>query len=150
MRFLSLFLIFIITLFLSNCKKTELTPTSDLTIKAGFMCGWGSGEDSLVISQTRVTYVYYIPAQSQLPVINKSRPVSESEWTEIINDINLNDFVKLNYQSCNICVDGCDEWISIQDENISHSIRFDKGKQIDTISKLQTKLAELRSEFSKK
>ena len=150
MRLLSLFLIFITTLFLSNCEKTELTPTSDLTIKAGFMCGWGSGEDSLVISQTRVTYVYYIPAQSQLPVINKSRPVPESEWTEILNDINLNDFVKLNYQSCNICVDGCDEWISIQDENISHSIRFGKGQQIDTISKLQTKLAELRSEFSKK
>ena len=150
MRFSSLFLILTTIFALSNCKKTELIPTSNLTIKAGFICGWGLGEDSLIISQTLIKYVYYIPAQSHFPVINKSRSVPESEWTEILNNINLDDFVKLNYQSCNICVDGCDEWISIKDDILSHSIRFDKGLQIDTISKLQAKLAESRSEFSKK
>jgi hypothetical protein len=126
-----------------------MTPNSDLIIKAGFMCGWGSGEDSLEISQTKIKYVYYIPAQSSIPIINKSRSVPESEWTEILNDVNLDYFVKLNYQSCNICVDGCDEWISIQDDKISHNIRFGKGLQIDTINRLQNKLAELRAEFSK-
>lgn len=150
MRHSTILLMLIAIFVISNCKKSELTATSELTINAGFMCGWGSGEDSLVISQNKISYVYYIPGQSQLPVIRKSRAVSESEWTEILNDVNLDDFDKLSYQSCNICVDGCDEWISIQDDNFSHSIRFGKGLQIDTINKLQTRLAELRAEFSKK
>jgi len=122
---------------------------SDLIIKAGFMCGWGSGEDSLEISQSTIKYVYYIPSQSRVPIINKTRSVSVSEWTEILDIVNLEEFLRLNYQSCNICVDGCDEWISIQDDNLSHNIRFGKGFQIDTISRLQTKLAELRAELSK-
>jgi hypothetical protein len=146
----SVILLILITFFvLLSCKKSELAPNSDLIIKAGFMCGWGSGEDSLEISQSRIKYVYYIPSQSRVPIINKSRSVTESEWTQILNIINLDDFVKLNYQSCNICVDGCDEWISIQDDKISHNIRIGKGSRIDTISKLQNKLAELRAEFSK-
>jgi len=147
---LSVKYLLLITFFvLLGCKKTELTPNSDLIIKAGFMCGWGSGEDSLEISQSEIKYVYYIPAQSRVPIINKTRSVSESEWTEILNIVNLDNFVKLNYQSCNICVDGCDEWISIEDDKISHNIRIGKGYQIDTINKLQNKLAELRAEFSK-
>jgi hypothetical protein len=131
-----------------GCKKSELTSNSDLIIKSGFMCGWGSGEDSLEISQTTIKYVYYIPSQSRVPIINKSRAVTESEWKQILEIVNLDDFVKLKYQSCNICVDGCDEWISIEDDEISHNIRFGKGSQIDTISRLQNKLAELRAEFN--
>ena len=132
-----------------SCKKSELTPNNDLIIKAGFVCGWGSGEDSMEISQTMIKYAYYIPAKSFTPIINKTRPVPDSEWTEILNDVNLDDFIKLNYQSCNICVDGCDEWISIQDDKIYHKITFGKGSIIDTISRLQNKIAELRTEFNK-
>jgi hypothetical protein len=141
----------VLTLFFafSGCKKSGLTPGSDLIIKAGFACGWGLGEDSLEISKTMVKYVYYIPAKSHEPVINKTRAVSDSEWTEILSDINLDDFVKLNYQTCNICVDGCDEWIFIQDDIISHNIRFNRGEKIDQINKLQNKLEQLRTEFSK-
>ena len=149
MRPLSFFLILATFFVLLNCKKSPMTPNSDLIIRAGFMCGWGSGEDSLVISQTKIKYVYSIPAQSAIPIKNKSRPVSESEWAEILKDVDLDNFLKLNYQSCNICFDGCDEWITIQDDKISHNIRFGKGSQIDTISRLQNKLAELRAEFSK-
>lgn len=144
-----IFLILITFFVLIGCKKSELTPNSDLSIKAGFMCGWGSGEDSLEISKSEIKYVYYIPAQSRVPIIDKTRSVSEREWKEILDIVNLEGFVKLNYQSCNICVDGCDEWISIQDDEISHNIRFGKGSQIDTINRLQNKLAELRAEFSK-
>lgn len=133
----------------SGCRKSELKPGSELIIKAGFACGWGSGEDSLEISKTTIRYVYYIPAKFREPVINITRPVTDSEWTEVLNDINLDDFVKLNYQSCNICVDGCDEWISIKGDQVSHEIRFAKGLNIDPIGKFQNKLAQLRAEFNK-
>jgi hypothetical protein len=52
-----------------------------------------------------------------------------------------------NYNACNICVDGCDEWISIKNNSVSHQIRFGLGQKIDSKKPLQDLLAELRSEF---
>jgi hypothetical protein len=146
-------LIFLLLIFLVGCKKQENYPVfkeeSPLKIKAGFMCGWGSGEDSLYISNTVIKYVYYVPAKSLLPKFKQTRATTEAEWINILNALDLNKFIKLNYNSCNICVDGCDEWISIQDDLISHQIRFGYGSKIDSICDLQTILAQFRSEFSK-
>lgn len=132
-----------------SCKNSDsyLTDNSDFVIKAGFICGWGAGEDSIEISQTGIKYVYYVPRQSQKPQITKSRSISGSEWIEIMKAVNMDDFVKLDYQTCNVCFDGCDEWIFIEKDKVSHEIRFDKGATIDTISKLQLKLRQLRAEF---
>jgi hypothetical protein len=82
-----------------------------LVIKAGYMCGWGSGQDSLIISSKMIQYVYSVPANSQIPEVNKARPTTPAEWNNILNSINFNNFLNLHYNSCNICVDGCDEWI---------------------------------------
>ena len=144
-------LILVLTVFFifSNCRRSDLSPESDYIIKAGFACGWGSGEDSLLISRTSIRYVYYIPAKSHDPVINKTRAVSDGEWIEILNDFNLQEFLKLNYQSCGICVDGCDQWISIKDDNLSHSIQFPLGFKIDPISKFQDRLSQIRAEIRK-
>jgi hypothetical protein len=139
----------------SACERSSInidpphTTGSGLIIKAGFECGWGSGMDSLEISRTAIKYVYYVPAHSSVPTINKSRSVSAEEWREILNDVSMDEFLKLNYNACNICVDGCDEWILILDDGISHKITFGKGSEIKSISKLQKKLAELRTEFNK-
>ena len=146
--FLSLFLVFY------SCKKPVVlndntqTPDTGLIIRAGFVCGWGSGTDSMEISQTRIKYKYYIPSRSNEAVIIKTRSVPETEWAEILSDVNTDDFIRLNYNTCNVCVDGCDEWILIKNGKLSHQITFGKGFEIDTISKLQNKLAELRAEFN--
>ena len=144
----------LITLFsfcLLACNKTKDSPainvSSSMVIKAGFMCGWGSGEDSLIISSTMIKYVYSVPAKSLVPEINKTRPTTTTEWKTILNSININNFINLNYNSCNICVDGCDEWISIKNDSISHQIRFGLGFKIDSIKQLQNILSQLRSEF---
>lgn len=148
-----LLLIILFSFFLIGCSKTENNPTikenNSLIIKAGFMCGWGSGEDSLIISNTTIKYVYSVPAKSQIPEINKSRQTTTTEWNNILNSINFSNFLNLNYNSCNICVDGCDEWIFIKNNSISHQIRFGLGYKIDSIKPLQDILAQLRSEFRK-
>ncbi len=135
---------------LFSCNRNELNQTnsSNLVIKAGFICGWGSGTDSIEISQSSIKYNYYIPAKSLQPQINETKGISNSEWTEIESDADLTGFVKLQYQSCNICFDGCDEWIFIQNGDLSHKITFSKGRKIDSISSLQTKLAQIRAEFN--
>ncbi len=146
-------LILIILACLGGCEKQEKSgidkEESALKIRAGFMCGWGAGEDSLYISNTVIRYVYSVPAQSSLPKINMSRATTEDEWVNILNSLDLDNFVKLNYNSCGICVDGCDEWIKIQEDNISHQIRFGLGLTIDSISNLQSLIAHYRAEFKR-
>jgi hypothetical protein len=132
------------------CKKTDSNPidNTELIIKAGYVCGWGTGTDSIEISESGIKYVYYIPSISQQPKISKTRPISDVEWSEILGEVNMDDFVKLKYQTCNVCVDGCDEWIYIQKDKITHKITFGQGLKIDTISKLQDKLSQLKKEFN--
>jgi hypothetical protein len=140
-------------IFPTGCKKSDHDPflkdSSSLRIDAGFACGWGTGADSLIITKSSIKYLYWIPAESLQPIINKTRSVSDTEWTSIVNSVNLNDFQLLNYNSCNICVDGCDEWIAIKTDQMSHQIRFAKGLKLDSIKTLQNKLDQLRSEFTK-
>jgi hypothetical protein len=147
----NLILIFIFSFCLIACNKTELSraksENTSMVIKAGFMCGWGSGEDSLIITSTIIKYVYSVPAKSQIPEINKERQTSTSEWNNILSSINFDNFLNLNYNTCNICVDGCDEWISIKTDSMSHQIRFGLGRKIDSIKPLQDILSQLRSEF---
>jgi len=145
--------IFLMLACLVGCEKQEKSSInkeeSSLKIRAGFICGWGAGEDSLYISNTVIKYVYSVRSQSKIPKINKTRVTTDAEWVDILNSLDLENFVKLNYNSCGICVDGCDEWIKIQDDQISHQIRFGLGSKIDSISDLQTLLAQYRSEFQR-
>ena len=129
------------------CDNCPFDDNPNLIIKAGFACGWGLGEDSLKISRSEIKYIYYVPAESLQPKIKETRDVTESEWLEIENAVNIDAFLKLNYNSCNICVDGCDEWISIQSDRVNHSIRYSKGLQIESIEKLQNIIAQIKSEF---
>jgi hypothetical protein len=105
----SIFLFVSLFLVLSACRKPivltgpDQNTDSGLIIRAGFVCGWGSGTDSLEISQTTIKYVFYVPSRSDIPIINKARSVSDKEWLEIVNDINTDCFSELNYQSCNVC-----------------------------------------------
>lgn len=144
-------LIILIPICLIACNKTNDNPmikeNPSLVIKAGFMCGWGSGEDSLIISSTVIKYVYSVPAKSNISEILKTRHTTTTEWNDILNSVNISNFLNLNFNSCNICVDGCDEWISIKNDSISHQIRFGLGFKIDSIKPLQDILSQLRSEF---
>ena len=151
---LTLIFFLIIPVALLSCIKTDLnigshkSTSSGLTVKAGFVCGWGSGTDSLEISSSEIKYSYYVPSSSSGAVIKKSRSVSETEWTEILTAVNKTEFARLDYQTCNVCVDGCDEWISVEQDTFSHKITFGKGFAIESISNLQSKLASLRAEFN--
>lgn len=133
-----------------SCKNSslDLIDPSDLKIKAGYICGWGSGIDTLEIANQTVRYVYYIPRQSMQAQISKTRKLSDQEWAEIKKSINWSQFNLLSYKTCNVCFDGCDEWIAVQNGALSHQITFTRGLKIDTINALQAKLAQLKTELS--
>jgi hypothetical protein len=143
-------LYFTLVILLISCKTEDKIQSinTNLLIKAGYVCGWGSGTDSLKISKTGISYSFYIPSQSAKPQIMKSRSISDAEWSEILKCVRLDEFTRLNYNTCNVCFDGCDEWISMQSDQNFHKITFNKGLKIDTIGQLQLKIASLRSEFN--
>jgi hypothetical protein len=148
---ISIFLIILLSVCLISCKKPDNISlnkeNSPMVIKAGFACGWGSGEDSLIISSTTIKYVYSVPAKSHVPEINQTRFTTSTDWKNITNAINISNFLKLNYNTGYIAVDGCDEWISIKNDSVSHQIRFGLGFKIDSIKPLQDLLSQFRSEF---
>ncbi len=143
--------IIIMLTFISGCNKKNMESGSSdsLIISAGYACGWGAGEDSLIITTNSIKYLFLIPAQSREPKINKTIALSGAELDSIKQSVNYEEFQKLNYNTCNICVDGCDEWITLYSERGSHRIRFSMGERIGSISALQDKLAEIRSKFNK-
>ena len=147
-------LIVCFSLFLSipfTCARhdDQSAEGKEMRIEAGFACGWGSGEDSLMLESSGVKYSYYVPSSSPLPRISVSRAMTDSEWSEIEAAVDFTTFLKLDYNTCNICVDGCDEWITINRFEKAHSIRFTKGQQIEGISALQDIIARYRNEFNK-
>jgi hypothetical protein len=150
---ISIYLTILLSVCLISCHKPDNISlnkeNSSMVIKAGFSCGWGSGEDSLIISSKTIKYVYSVPAKSHDPEINQTRFTTTTDWQNITNAININNFLKLNYNTCNICVDGCDEWIYIKNDSVSHQIRFGLGLKIESIKPLQDILSQLRSEFRK-
>jgi len=143
-----LFVALLICCLIAGCTKEDPGQSDDLIIKAGFQCGWGTGTDSIVITRTTIKYTYYVPRESQQPKISKTRAVPVSEWIEIQSCVNWQAFNKLDYNSCHVCVDGCDEWISLEEGKTFHKITYGKELAIDSIIKLQTKLSGLRKEFT--
>ena len=141
--------IFSILLNSSARTKTTQYEDSDLTIKAGYICGLGSGQDTLTITEKKESYVFYVPRKSNKPEIKKSRTLTEKEWKEILSSFDMNDFLKLNYNICNVCIDGCDNWISVHSIKINHRLSFNYGMEIDSLKNLQVKLSQLRAEFQK-
>ncbi|MFL0162505.1 hypothetical protein [Aquirufa salirivi] len=146
----NLVLLVCICLGIFSCKNSTPDPLneSNFKIKAGYICGWGAGIDTLEIVNQTVRYVYYVPRNSLKPQLTKSRKLSDLEWAEIRNVVNWSQFKLLKYKTCNVCFDGCDEWIAIQNGDLSHQITFTKGLKIDTISPLQSKLAQLKTELA--
>jgi hypothetical protein len=143
-----LILLSLIVLF--SCEKAGheiVKADGDVILEAGYACGWGAGEDSLVITQTQVKYLYYVPQKSSHAVIETTRAITSSELTEIKNAIDMPTFNNLDFNTCNICFDGCDEWITLYEGDVSHKIRYSYGQQIESIAKLQGIIARIKAEF---
>jgi hypothetical protein len=148
------YIIFCITFLLSvpfTCNRQEpaaVVNDSAMKITAGYVCGWGSGEDSLVITSDKISYRFFVPASSSKPSVSQLRLLTTAEQEAIRNAVDFKTFSELEYNTCNVCVDGCDEWIIIKYLQTTHEIRFSKGQQINSVSALQAILLNFRKEFN--
>ncbi len=55
---------------------------------------------------------------------SKISHMEKSEWDKLTGIIDFEEFNNIHLNTCNVCVDGCDKWITHQERILFHKIRF--------------------------
>ncbi len=108
----------------SESKEDEL-ESSDFVIKTGTVCGWCAQNDTLTIDGKDVRYVNFTQCSTTNPSVSKTGRLETAALELLLSTLDYPEFKKLDLNSCNVCVDGCDDWISIKNGAETHTIRFD-------------------------
>jgi hypothetical protein len=137
--------IFVLSLFW-GCDQSE-NEAEELQIEFGSVCGWCAGEEFITVTSSQLSYYKNIPCGDDKGTTRKSRKITASEWNEIIASFNIEDFKTLNYNTCNVCADGCDEIIRITENGNLHEIRYSPSDEIQETKKLEQFLAEILDEM---
>ena len=124
--------LFIITVITSvfSCTYVSLEDrnnNSDLIIKTGTVCGWCTVNDTLTITQNSVRYVNYAKCSTNKPSMEKNDKITAVELNALLGKLDFAELKKLDLNACNVCVDGCDDWISFENGTETHYIRFTRN-----------------------
>ena len=139
--------------FIFSCEKDKPVTekkSNDIQIAIGTACGWCGGNDSLLITNDKMYYNYNTPCDNKHYV--KTSITAPAEWNNLLDLIALNDFQEININTCNVCADGCDTWISITNASFSHKIRFGYSDSavLHQIQPFMTQLDSIRTQFRNK
>jgi len=141
-------LLFVLSLLLfSACEKEELKAKDNFIIEFGSVCGWCAGEEKITVTESKVEYFREIPCGENAGKTELSRSFSSEDLNDLLGSFEYEHFLSLNYNTCNVCVDGCDEFIVITKDGETHEIRYNPGIEIEGIEGFQEKLEELLSGF---
>jgi hypothetical protein len=105
-----------------SCNKDNDKETPGLTIVYGSACGWCAGIDSLIITESGLNYRKMHTCDHH--AFSKVTHIGKSEWDKLNASFSREDFDAIHLNSCNVCVDGCDLWITVRDGSYFHKIRF--------------------------
>ena len=97
---------------------------SDLLIKTGTICGWCSRNDTLTIQGNSVRYVNYTQCNNTQPAVEKNSQISAGEIKALLSLLDFSELKKLDLNTCNVCFDGCDDWIYFRNGHNIHYIRY--------------------------
>lgn len=123
---------FIITViaFAFSCTYDSLddkSNDSDLIIKTGTVCGWCTVNDTLTITGNSVRYVNYANCSANKPSVEKNGQLNDGDLDALLAKLDFTELKKLDLNSCNVCFDGCDEWIFFSNGVENHYIRFSEN-----------------------
>jgi hypothetical protein len=133
---------------LNGCKKEVIYSKANCIIEFGSECGWCAGQEFITITSFTIEFEKTIPCGENQGTEKKSKSITSTKWDSIRSSFDYSLFKTLEYDECNVCVDGCDEIIRITKNDESHQIRYSPEKQIEEIEELRQILAELLSEFN--
>jgi len=123
-KYLISILVLILICFSCTEKTSEDDSRSDIIIKTGTVCGWCTLNDTLTISGKNLRYVNYANCSNTKPSVEKSGELSNSDFDALLKLLDFEELKKLELNSCNVCADGCDDWIFYKNGSDSHTIRF--------------------------
>jgi len=135
---------------LISCDENEIELKEDFKIEYGSVCGWCAGEEFITVTSSQIEYYRNIPCGDNKGTTQKSRKISASEWNEIISSVDYSKFKKLEYNTCNVCADGCDEIIRITENNNDHEIRYSVSDEIEEVKKTRQILSALLENMREK
>lgn len=145
--FVAAFIVFDLSCTYHFIEGTE--TGADVLIKTGTVCGWCSKNDTLTISETRVNYVDYKNCSTTNPAVNKSGQLTTAELNELLGKLDFDELKKLELNSCNVCADGCDDWISYKNGSQTHTIRFSRNDpKLAPIKDFVDQLNVIKSRYS--
>ncbi len=127
---------------LFSCSD-EIVIQEDYTIKFGSECGWCAGQEFITVSSTKVEYEQNIPCGDDQGTIEKSMDFCSCEWNDLNASFDYSLYKKLDYNTCNVCADGCDEIIIITEDGSSHELRYSFSDKVEGMEDLRQKLTEL-------
>jgi hypothetical protein len=113
-----------IVLVISSCSDKVKDETSDFTIKYGSECGWCGGQEYITVTISSIEYERNIPCGENEGISRKGKNLTKNEWAEITDSFDYSLFKILEYNECNVCVDGCDEIIRIIENGVSHELLY--------------------------
>lgn len=144
MKAIKLFILIFLSILIVSYEAEE-NPKMVITI--GTTCGWCAGTDSLVITKNKTTYTLAAICNKSGKTISKSTP--DSIWQNLNSLYEQSKFKTININTCNVCVDGCDTWIRVQNGDFIHKIRFGSSQDIvlASISEFVEKLDYLKNEY---
>ena len=122
---------------------------ADIVIKTGQQCGWCGGMDSLTITKLNGSYAYDSPCP-EIADKKRNAKTDSTEWNELLATFDWNEFNQVQVETCAVCTDGCDTWISVEENHQTHTIRFTEySTEIEPIRPFVEKLHAVIEEFRK-
>lgn len=133
----------------ASSERCYIDPAKyDLVIKTGTMCGWCGGQDSMIITYERTNYGWDDPCGDK--DIFKSEKTDSTAFLHLLQLLDFETFKSIEVNSCNVCADGCDDWIQIKLNGQSHYIRYGYADTaiVDPIKPFIQKLEEIKSAYT--
>jgi len=126
-KFLLIGVVFIVAFACTYDSLDDKSSDSDLIIKTGTICGWCSVNDTLTITRNSVRYVNYANCSTSKPSVEKMGELNAAEFDALLAKLDFAELKKLDLNSCNVCFDGCDDWIYFRNGSEDHYIRFTRN-----------------------
>ena len=140
-------LIILVFLVIGSCNNSEVPAYENFKIEFGSMCGWCAGEEFITVTHSEIKYIRNIPCGEGKGTKKKEKKISSKKWNEILSSFDYSLFKTLKYNTCNVCVDGCDEIIKITEKDSIHEIRYSPNDEIEGITDLRQILNKIMEEM---
>lgn len=134
-----------------SCQKASsvhAVTEDEIQISINTACGWCAPGDSMTITKATTAYKYR-PSSCSIDGELISSGTQQEQWRNLVQLLDLEKFNSINLNECNICVDGCDEWITIKQNRYEHTIRYGsiQNEKLKEIKPFIEKLHAIRAEM---